>query len=245
MRLECRLSFCWEICGTPPACHLAVSCHRMRSGWSGLGRKLLVLVLVSFLVGLTTVIAQILIPLATELARPQDQGRTIGAIMTGVLLGILLARTLSGALALHFGMARDVLDSGRDAWLFAGMLRLSLPPMPAHAGTEYRDLMRSLWEFVREHPKLRQVSLVAAMFLAAFGAFWTTLSFLLKTPPYHLGSQAAGLFGLVGGAVSALVPPPQDGSPTAALRTMWSSSRRQACFSLMQSSGDCAFTSGV
>jgi predicted MFS family arabinose efflux permease len=66
--------------------------------------------------------------------------------------------------------------------------------------------MHSIWMLVLELPKLRQVSFVAGMFFASFSAFWTTLVFLLKTPPYHYGSEAAGLFGLVG-AVGATVAP--------------------------------------
>jgi predicted MFS family arabinose efflux permease len=160
----------------------------------------------SFLIGVTTVIAQIMIPAATDLARPAEQGRVIGKIMTGVLLGILLARTVSGTLSQYFGWRSMFWMAAVLAWIFAGVLRFVLPPMPAHRKTTYGALIRSLWTFVQEHPELRQVSLIAGMFFAAFSAFWTTLVFLLETPPYHLGSQAAGLFGLVG-AISALVAP--------------------------------------
>ncbi len=164
------------------------------------------IVTASFLIGLTTVIAQIMIPAASDLADPAAGGRVIGKIMTGVLLGILLARTLSGAVSEHFGWRTMFLLAAALAWIFAVLLRVRLPLMPSRAQTTYGELIRSLWTFVREHPELRQVSLIAGMFFAAFNAFWTTLVFLLETPRYHLGSQAAGLFGLVG-AISALVAP--------------------------------------
>jgi predicted MFS family arabinose efflux permease len=160
----------------------------------------------SFLIGVTTVIAQILIPLATELAPQGEQGRTIGAMLTGVLLGILLARTVSGVVAEHFGWRTMFWAAAGGAALFAVVLRLKLPPMPPHSKIAYAELMRSMWTLVRELPKLRQVSLVAAMFFAAFTAFWTTLVFLLETPPYHYGAQAAGLFGLVGAAGASVAP---------------------------------------
>jgi MFS family permease len=73
--------------------------------------------------------------------------------------------------------------------------------------------MQSIWRLALEVPKLRQVSLVAAMFFACFTAFWTTLVFLLETPPYHYGSQAAGLFGLVGAAGVAVAPIADQRSP--------------------------------
>jgi predicted MFS family arabinose efflux permease len=164
------------------------------------------LVVSSFLIGATTVIAQVIIPLATELATPAEQGRTIGTILSGVLLGILLARTLSGFVAQHFGWRSMFWLAAGMSIVFGIVLRLILPHIPAHAKISYRELMHSIWQLVVELPKLRQVSLVAAMFFAAFSAFWTTLVFLLKTPPYHYGSEVAGLFGLVG-AVGASVAP--------------------------------------
>ncbi|MBV8819883.1 MAG: MFS transporter, partial [Acidobacteriaceae bacterium] len=156
------------------------------------------IVAASFCIGLTTVLAQILIPLATELAPPAEQGRTIGAILTGVLLGILLARTVSGIVAEHFGWRIMFWAAAGGAVLFAIILRTRLPEMKPHAHITYPELMRSMWTLLVELPKLRQVSLVAAMFFACFSAFWTTLVFLLQTPPYHYGAQAAGLFGLIG-----------------------------------------------
>jgi len=158
----------------------------------------------SFLIGITTVIAQILIPLATELAPAAEQGRTIGSILTGVLLGILLARTVSGVVAGHFGWRTMFWLACAGAVVFAVVLRGRLPDVRPHAGLRYAELMRSLWDLFVHLPKLRQVSFVAAMFFASFSAFWTTLVFLLQTPPYHYGAQAAGLFGLVGATGAAV-----------------------------------------
>jgi predicted MFS family arabinose efflux permease len=182
---------------------VAVACALVGAA---LSTSLTALVITSFLIGATTVIAQIIIPLATELSTPAEQGRTIGTILSGVLLGILLARTLSGVVAEHLGWRTMFWVAAGMSVMFAVILRVSLPHIPAHSKISYRELMRSIWALVRELPKLRQVSLVAAMFFASFSAFWTTLVFLLKTPPYHYGSEAAGLFGLIG-AVGAGVAP--------------------------------------
>ena len=173
---------------------------------AALSPNLIALVLSSFFIGVTTVIAQIIIPLATELATPEQQGRTIGTILSGVLLGILLARTLSGFVAAHFGWRSMFWLAAGMAIVFCVILRAALPHIPAHSKMTYPELMHSIWQLVLELPKLRQVSLIAAMFFAAFSAFWTTLVFLLETPPYHYGAEAAGLFGLVG-AVGAGVAP--------------------------------------
>jgi predicted MFS family arabinose efflux permease len=182
---------------------LAVGCALMGAA---LAQNLTTLVLTSFFIGLTTVIAQVLIPAATELASPVAQGRVVGTIMTGVLLGILLARTVSGFVSQHLGWRAMFWIAAALAWFFAGMLRWRLPLMPVLVRTSYRQLIGSIFTLVRDFPELWQISLIAAMFFAPFSAFWTTLVFLLGTPPYHFGSQVAGLFGLVG-ATGALIAP--------------------------------------
>lgn len=164
------------------------------------------LIAASLLIGLTSVIAQIMMPLATELAPPPEQGRTVGAILSGVLLGILLARTLSGFVAGRFGW-RAMFWLGALISLAAwAALRARLPRVPPHPTASYGELMRSLAHIFRETPELRQVSIIAALFFAAFSAFWTTLIFRLEAPPYHYGSEAAGLFGLVGAVGAAVAP---------------------------------------
>ena len=83
----------------------------------------------SFLIGVTTIIAQILIPLATELALSSEQGRTIGTILTGVLLGVLLARTVCGVVAQHFGWRTASWAAAAAAFAFAVLLWRKLPGM--------------------------------------------------------------------------------------------------------------------
>jgi predicted MFS family arabinose efflux permease len=173
---------------------------------AALSPNLTALVFTSFLIGLTSVMAQILIPLASDMVPPSAAGRTVGTMLSGVILGILLARTLSGTVSQHYGWRAMYFLAAGMALVSALMLRFALPYMPKRADTAYRDVMRSIAAVLRDTPKLRQVAVVAGMFFAAFSAFWTTLVFLLEGPPYHYGGQAAGLFGLVG-AVGASVAP--------------------------------------
>jgi predicted MFS family arabinose efflux permease len=147
-----------------------------------------------------------MIPLGAELSAPDEQGKTIGSILSGILLGILLARTLSGSVAAHLGWRAMYWIACGMALAFAILLRAKLPRVLPHSQMTYGQLVQSLIRLVIEIPKLRQVSLVGAMLFAAFSAFWTTLVFLLETAPYHYGSQTAGLFGLIG-ATGALVAP--------------------------------------
>lgn len=176
------------------------------SALSAFAPNLFWLCIASFLLGATTVIAQILIPLAAELSTPEEQGRTIGTVLSGVLLGILLARTLSGIVAAHFGWRAMFLLAAVMCLSSSAVLAGRLPHTRPAENLTYRSLMHSLWLLLRDLPKLRQVCFVAAMFFAAFSAFWRTLVFLLAGPPFHMGSQAAGLFGLAG-ATGALVAP--------------------------------------
>ncbi|HSM87607.1 MAG TPA: MFS transporter, partial [Candidatus Limnocylindrales bacterium] len=182
---------------------LAVACAL---AGAAVAPNLATLVAASFFIGLTTLIAQIMIPLASELSAPEEQGKTIGSLMSGILLGILLARTLSGSVAAHFGWRAMFWIASGLALLFAALLYVRLPHVPAHSGLSYRQLIRSIWRLAAETPRLRRISMVGALLFAGFSGFWTTLVFLLETPPYHYGSQAAGLFGLIG-ATGALVAP--------------------------------------
>jgi predicted MFS family arabinose efflux permease len=168
--------------------------------------SLAVLVTASFCIGLTTVIAQILIPLASDLSSAGEAGKTVGTMQGGILLGILLARTVSGFVSHLLGWRTMYFLAAAMALVFAGLLRSKLPVMPKREVLSYGKLMQSLWQLLAELPKLRQVMTVAGCFFAAFSAFWTTLIFFLERPPYHYGSQTAGLFGLVG-AVGAGVAP--------------------------------------
>ena len=160
----------------------------------------------SFCIGLTSIIAQVLIPLASDLTPAGSAGQTIGLMQSGVLLGILLARTLSGIVAEHFGWRAMYYFAALLALLMAGLLRAALPVIPPKPDVQYGMIMRSIGQMVKATPKLRQVCAVAALFMASFSAFWTTLIFFLEQPPYHYGSQAAGLFGLVGAVGAAVAP---------------------------------------
>lgn len=152
----------------------------------------------SFLVGITTVIPQVVVPLAAQLALPQERGKVVGVVMSGLLIGVLLARTFSGFIGAALGWRAVYFMAAGLMVLLALILIRLLPHQPASAKISYGKLMASLWQLIREQPALRQASIIGGMLFGAFSAFWTTLIFLLETPPYHFGSQVAGLFGLVG-----------------------------------------------
>jgi len=86
------------------------------------------------------------------------------------------------------------------------LLRAQLPKLPPQNQLRWSELMRSLIHLTRRHPELRESAFLGGALLCVFSAFWTTLVFLLQTPPYHYGSSVAGLFGLVGAAGALCAP---------------------------------------
>jgi predicted MFS family arabinose efflux permease len=167
-----------------------------------------VVTIASLLVGLTTVVPQMIIPFAASLATERNRGQVVGTIMSGLLIGILLARTVSGFIAAALGWRSMYYIAAALMIILAITMRFLLPQdNNTKHSMSYPRLLHSLWELIRDEPVLRETSLFGALTFGAFSAFWVVLSFFLETPPYHFDSQVAGLFGLVGvaGALAASV----------------------------------------
>ena len=161
----------------------------------------------SLLLGITSIVPQLVVPFAAQLAPPHERGKAIGNVMSGLLIGILLSRTLSGAVGTALGWRAVYRLAASMIALLAIAFSLTLPRSRPDSAMRYGALMRSIGSLFRTEPVLREASLVSAGLFGAFSAFWTTLSFLLKSPVYNMGAQVAGLFGLVGvaGALTASV----------------------------------------
>jgi predicted MFS family arabinose efflux permease len=152
------------------------------------------------LTGLVSVVAQVMVPFAATLAAPHERGRVVGTIMSGLLLGILLARTAAGFLA-------DI-GNWRTVYWVAAMLLVplaatlwrALPHYPGRAAMSYPALLRSIATLMIEEPLFRARSMLGALMFAQFSALWTSLTFLLANPPYVYSNSAIGLFGLAGAA---------------------------------------------
>ena len=150
------------------------------------------------LIGLTTIIPQIVIPLAASLVDADQRGQIVGRVSSGLLIGILGGRVVSGFLGEHLGW-RFVFALGAVLMVVLAVVAANLFPQSRTTTTmSYGTLMRSLPALMRAEPALQQACLFQAMAFGSFTAFWTALPFFLKTPPYHYGPAAAGLFGVVG-----------------------------------------------
>ena len=171
-----------------------------------LAPSLTALWIASFALGLTTAVPQLAVPYAAALVPAADRGRSVGRVMSGLLIGILLSRTASGFIGAHLGWRAMFFLAAAAMAVFTAVLRLALPVQQPLQRIRYAELLRSLPLLLRREPLLRRHGVIGALALAAFSAFWTTLVFLLGSPPYHYGAAAAGLFGVVGVA-GALVAP--------------------------------------
>jgi len=162
--------------------------------------SLTMMILGTALTGLFSVVAQILVPLAATLASPDKRGKVVGTIMSGLLLGILLARTVAGLLA-SLGGWRTVY------WVASGLMVLmafalwrGLPKVKTETHLNYPQLLRSVFSLFKHDKLLRTRALLGCLTFANFSILWTSMAFLLAGAPFHFSEGVIGLFGLAGAA---------------------------------------------
>ena len=160
----------------------------------------------SVLLGICSAVPQLLLPMAAHLAPEADRGRIVGRIMSGLLIGILASRTVSGYVGAHLGW-RAMFEIAAGLMLaLLGLLAWRLPQDRPNFAGSYGALMKSLLTLTKTLPALRRSAMVGGLLFAAFSVFWTTLTFFLEGPDYRYGSDVAGFFGVIG-AVGALAAP--------------------------------------
>jgi len=152
------------------------------------------------MIGFTSVVPQLILPLAANLSDPASRGKVIGTIMSGLLVGILLSRTLSGVVGHHFGWRAMFWIAAGISALLAVIMITSFPSSKPNFQGSYGDLMKSLLTLVKEQPMLREASAINACCFAMFGMFWTTVVFLLSDAPFKYTSEQIGLMGLAAAA---------------------------------------------
>lgn len=161
----------------------------------------------SFICGATTVTPQLMLPLVGDYAPAHRKGSSLSIVVSGLMLGMLVARLLSGVVA-NYTSWRNVywLSFGLQHALLAALF-LWMPDYPAtNAELSYPRVLLSMLRLFPRQPLLVQACLIAFCMSAAFTAFWTTLTFLLASPPYGFPPLVIGLFSLVGILVITLGP---------------------------------------
>ncbi len=160
----------------------------------------------SLAIGLFATLAQDIVPAAATLAPEHERGRIVGTVMTGLLMGILLSRVLSGFVAQHAGWRIMFFAASASIALIGLAVWRGLPRFRATTDLGYGALLGSLVSLFRRHGALRRATLAQALLAVGFSAFWSTLAVMLHGAPFQLGSGAAGAFGLAGAAGALAAP---------------------------------------
>jgi len=150
--------------------------------------------------------AQDIVPAAATLAPEAQRGKIVGTVMTGLLMGILLSRVVSGVVASHLGWRTMFMAAAVSIAAFAAVAARALPRFKPTTQLPYAALLASSAQLWRRHGALRRATLAQALLAVGFSAFWSTLAVMLHASSWHLGSAAAGAFGLAGAAGALIAP---------------------------------------
>lgn len=163
-------------------------------------QSLTMMIIGTALTGLFSVVAQILVPLAATLASPEKRGKVVGTIMSGLLLGILLARTVAGLLASLGGWRTVYWVASVLMIIMALALWRGLPKVKQENHLNYPQLLASVFSLFTRDKLLRTRAILGCLTFANFSILWTSMAFLLAAPPFNYSEGVIGLFGLAGAA---------------------------------------------
>ena len=163
-------------------------------------QSLTMMIIGTALTGLFSVVAQILVPLAATLASPEKRGKVVGTIMSGLLLGILLARTVAGLLASLGGWRTVYWVASVLMVIMALALWRGLPKVKQENHLNYPQLLASVFSLFTRYKLLRTRAVLGCLTFANFSILWTSMAFLLAAPPFNYSEGVIGLFGLAGAA---------------------------------------------
>lgn len=173
---------------------------------AALAPGLATLAVASILVGAAATVAQQIVPFAATLAAPEKRGSAIGTVMSGLLTGILLSRTIAGFVSSLVGWRAMFWLAVPVAIVGALLMARALPAHHPRQPMRYGHVLSSLGKLWIGEPTLRRAAFIQALLFASFSAFWTTLALRLAQPPLNLGAATAGLFGIVGAVGVAMAP---------------------------------------
>lgn len=160
----------------------------------------------SFLVGLSISAIQMLVPVAAALSSEARRGRTVGNVMSGLMLGILFSRPIASLVTEAFGWRALYGVLGIAVAALAVVLAVFIPTLRPHGKTGYRQLIGSLGSILKEEPILWRRAASQAMCMAAFSVFWTAVALRLAQAPFALGQTGVALFALAGAAGTIIAP---------------------------------------
>ncbi len=165
---------------------------------AGSAPTLPVLVGASALIGAATVVPQIIIPMTAGLVPPERRGAVTGTLLSGLIGGILLARTFSGTLGQWLGWRAPYLAAAAVVLVLAAVLAVAVPTTTPSSQQRYPALLAASLHLLRTEPDLRRSCFYQATMFAGFSAAWTSIALFVTGPKYGLGASAVGLIALVG-----------------------------------------------
>jgi predicted MFS family arabinose efflux permease len=174
------------------SCLLVVAC-----GFAVIAPNLPVLLVAVFLIGVSANITQQLIPFAASMVSAKNKGATLGTLMMGLTIGILLSRTLSGFVGEQFGWRSVFIMSALLALIFGILLHVFLPTNKPHTSLSYWALIKSTLTLFVQHKSLRLFTFSGAFWFASFNVLWATLAIYVSEAPFNYNAQQAGLFGVI------------------------------------------------
>jgi len=173
---------------------------------AALSHTFFVLEIASVLIGACSIVPQLILPLAANLSTDENRGANIGMIMSGLLVGILASRAVSGSIGFWLDWrAVYYIAAAICALLIILMAKRFPQSYPAFKGT-YKELMRSMFGYIKTQPALRETSIINFLAFAIISAFWTTMVLFLANPPFNFQTLQIGLFGIAGAAGALAAP---------------------------------------
>ena len=173
---------------------------------AGFSHSFFVLQIASVLIGASSIVPQLILPMAANLSTDENRGHTIGIIMSGLLVGILGSRAISGTVGYYLGWrAMFFIAAGLCFLLLFLMFKRFPKSLPNFSGT-YRKLMSTMFGYIKSQPVLREASLINFLAFALLSSFWTTMVLFLANPPFNFQSLQIGLFGIAGAAGALAAP---------------------------------------
>lgn len=159
----------------------------------------------SLLTGMCSMIPQIFVPIASQFSKPEHKGRNVGMVVSGLLVGILASRVVSGFVGEVLGWREMYVIAAGLMVVCAGVVLKVLPDIRSDFKGKYRELMGSLFKLVRDYPALRLYAIRSGIGFGSFLSVWACLAFKMAGAPFYAGSDMIGILGLCGimGAMTA------------------------------------------
>lgn len=173
---------------------------------AGFSKSFFLLEIASVLIGACSIVPQLILPLTASLSDNESRGANIGIVMSGLLVGILASRAVSGVIGDLWGWRAVFLIAAAICALLIFLMAIRFPKnLPMFKGT-YKELMKSMVGYIKTQPVLREASLINFFAFIVIMGFWTTMVLYLANPPHQFSTYQIGLFGIAGAAGALAAP---------------------------------------